>query len=116
MEDVHPGQPAPEPEMTPAERAEEMAVELAAKAVPPEPKKVSKEDMLKVEVLYLKITNCKMQEEVMKRDALKLQEDKAKYQQELVALSVEYGVKYGIELGKAQIMPDGTIIPTTNGN
>ena len=88
---------------------------LSKQAQTPPPKKVSREDMLRVENIYLKIEHGKMQEQVMKQEFTegmrRLMVDRKKYQEEILALSTEYSEKYGIKLGEAQILPDGTIVP-----
>ncbi len=78
-------------------------------------RKMSREDMLRVENIYLKIENGKVQEELLRRSFAesmqKLMGDRKRLQEEMTTLKEEFTVKYEINLGVDQIRADGTIVP-----
>jgi len=76
------------------------------------PRKISEEDRLSVENLYLRVENLALQRKVLQQDLAKADGMIKEVQQKLVDKSKEFAQKYGIVLGRDQIAPDGTILTT----
>lgn len=74
------------------------------------PRKISEEDRLAVENLYLRIENLALQQKLLQADLTKSGEMIKEAQQKLVAKSQEFQKKYGIKLGRDKISTDGTIL------
>ena len=75
------------------------------------PLKLTKEEQLTLENYFLKVQNIRLQQQHMRQDfeaSFKLlQELRGK----LAAFEKEMQMKYGVDLAKATVTPDGTIIP-----
>jgi hypothetical protein len=75
-----------------------------------EPRKISEEDRLTVENLYLRIENLALQKKAMQHDLARADEMIRDAQQKLLSKSKEVQDKYGFVLGRDQVAPDGTIL------
>jgi hypothetical protein len=73
--------------------------------------KLSKEDMLELEVSFLKIQNFKMQGEKLVADAKKCNELILEEHERLKAKRAGFSAKYGVDISKCHIEADGTIKP-----
>lgn len=86
-------------------------VEVAAEPepVPAPPKKISREDFLEIESLSLKVQNMALQHKQLQDDVIKAVQMRKDMQQELSDMVTRLSAKYGVDLTKVQILPDGTI-------
>lgn len=86
--------------------------EAVEEPVREEPKKLTAEEVMKIENSYLKIENLKLQTERMQSDIAKAVEIRQKLQAELLAFRDSLSAKYGVSLENVSIAPDGTITNT----
>jgi hypothetical protein len=78
---------------------------------PPEPR-LTREEQLTLENLYLKVENLKLQRERIIADYAKSGQMLQQLQREAEAYAVELKKKYGDDLPGAVIRPDGTVGPS----
>ena len=78
------------------------------------PKRLEDVDRLKIENLYLKVENYRLQGERLQQDIVTCVQMRQKAQQEMQALQQELSKKYDCDFMKAKILPDGTIVPAAN--
>lgn len=95
--------------------AEVAEVLEAAPQVPAGPKKLEDNDRLKIENLFLKVENYRLQGERLQQDIVTCVQMRQKAQAEMHALQQELSAKYGCDFMKAKILPDGTIVPAQAG-
>ena len=75
-----------------------------------EPRRISAEDRLSVENIYLRLENLALQHKMLQKDLQKCEELIKEAQTKMLDKSKEFQEKYGIVLGRDQIGPDGTIL------
>lgn len=73
-------------------------------------RKITEEDRLTVENLYLRIENLALQKKLLQADLTRADELIREAQQKLVAKSADLQERYGFVLGRDQVGSDGTII------
>jgi hypothetical protein len=84
-------------------------------AAPPATKKIEENDILKLENAFLKIENLKRSRTIAERDIQSCEQQIQIQQTSLITLRDTLSKKYGVDLTKARIAPDGTIIPNIGG-
>jgi len=77
----------------------------------PLPTKLSKEDRLEIENLFLKVENLKLQQLQLQRDITTSVEMRQKLQGEMSLLQLALSKKYGVDLQYCDIGLDGSIVP-----
>lgn len=82
---------------------------------PLRPEKVSKEDHLAVENIYLKIENIRLQSELMRAQLTEAAERMAGLQKEMTQKQEELSKRYNVDMSRVRILPDGTIVPIVGG-
>ena len=90
---------------------EPVALEDPAPGLPPKPHKLDELEMKTIEVHFLKIQNIKLQADRLQEDLKKAHQFILDEQQKLKAFHQHLGEKYGVDLTKHTIEPDGTIKP-----
>lgn len=75
------------------------------------PKKLTAEERLMIENLFLKVENMRLQTERLQADAIQAVTMRQQYQNEMAALQRALAEKYGVDMTKVKILPDGTILP-----
>lgn len=73
--------------------------------------KLSKEDRLEIENLYLKVENLKLQQLQLQRDITTSVEMRLKLQGEMSLLQLALSKKYGVDLQHCDVGADGSITP-----
>ena len=78
----------------------------------PTPKKLTREERLEVENLYLRVTNLALQEKQLQADLIKCNQMKIEYQKKLEELQNTLGQKYNVDMKSrsVNIDADGNII------
>ncbi len=84
------------------------AVSLVSEPTPAP--RLSAEERLKIENLHLKVQNLLLQQQQMQADIQKSVEMRLGFQQEMADLQKELGDRYGVDMTKVRILPDGTIL------
>lgn len=85
--------------------------EVLREQEPAQPKKLSRQDKLEIENLYLKVENLKLQQERMTQELLQANVMRQGIQQEMATLQAELSAKYGVDMSQVKILPDGTVLP-----
>jgi ABC-type phosphate transport system auxiliary subunit len=75
------------------------------------PKKLTAEERLQIENIYLKVENMRLQTERLQSDVVQAVQLRQQYQGEMAALQTRLAEKYGVDMTKVKILPDGTILP-----
>ena len=83
-------------------------------APPPAPSKLDESDILRLENAFLKIENLKRSREIATRDVQSADMQIQQQQQSLLTLRENLSKKYGVDLARARILPDGTLVPNAN--
>ena len=78
---------------------------------PQEPKKLTNEERLEIENIYLQVENLRMQGERMQADLVRSVQMRQALQARMLEMQTALGVKYQVDMTKVQINPDGTILP-----
>lgn len=76
-----------------------------------EKKKLTTEERLQIENIYLKVENMRLQTERLQADVVQAVQLRQQYQGEMSALQTRLAEKYGVDMTKVKILPDGTILP-----
>jgi hypothetical protein len=76
-----------------------------------EPKKLTNEERLEIENVYLQVENLRLQGERMQADLVRSVQMRQALQARMLELQTMLGVKYKVDMTKVQINPDGTILP-----
>lgn len=86
--------------------------QLVTEAPAPEdiPKKLTPEERLQVENLYLKVENLVLQQQRMQEDVQRSVKMRLEFQQQMTDLQNQLAEKYGCDMSKVKILPDGTIV------
>lgn len=72
-------------------------------------KKLTEDERLRIENYYLKVENIRLQQARMQDDLVKSVDLMKRLQHEVRALEQSLNDKYGVDLSKCKIAPDGTI-------
>ena len=72
-------------------------------------KKLTTEERFHIENLFLKVQNLMLQQQQMQSDLQKSVQMRQGYQDEMSALKKQLSEKYGVDMTKVKIHPDGTI-------
>jgi hypothetical protein len=78
---------------------------------PQMPRKLDETDIAKLENAFLKIDNLRKAKDISQRDIQNADLQIQILQGQLTAYRESLSVKYGVDLAKARITPDGTILP-----
>jgi len=73
--------------------------------------KLSRDDRLEIENLYLKVENLKLQQLQLQRDIVTSVELRQKLQGEMSSLQISLSKKYSVDLQNCDISHDGSITP-----
>ncbi len=88
---------------------EKQAAREAATDAPPEQKKLTREELLSVENLYLKLQNMQLQVQNIDHAKAALIEQMREIQKEMDDVRAGLSQKYGVDIGRHTVAPDGTI-------
>lgn len=80
-----------------------------AEAAAAEPKKLSREELLGIENIYLKMQNMQLQVQNLDAAKANIVEQMRELQKEMEAEKQKLSVKYGVDIGRHTVAPDGTI-------
>lgn len=93
----------------------EEVLERASEPAPVAPSKLTREEYLEIESLSLKVQNVALQHEKLQADVIKAVQMRQDLQKELATMLKRFSEKYGVDLTKVQILPDGTIVNPAKG-
>ena len=82
---------------------------------PTGPKKLTVEERLEIENIYLKVENLVLQSERLRADIQKSVEMRTEQQNKMRELQARLSTKYGCDMTKVKILPDGTILESAQG-
>jgi hypothetical protein len=83
-------------------------------AQPEPPRKLDEVDIMKLENAFLKVDNLRKAKALAEKEIQNVDIQLSQVQQGLIALRDAMSQKYGIDLTKARINTDGTILPNAN--
>jgi len=87
--------PAPEPPLAPS---------------PDEPVKLEQLDFFRVQNIHLRLMNINGQMRLMEIDLQKAMQERVKVAQEFEAIAKEFEHKYGVDIRKKVVTPDGRVV------
>ena len=80
-------------------------------AVKDETKKLTVEERLEIENVYLQIQNLHLQGQQMQADLIRSVQMRQELQKKMTDMQAKLGAKYDVDMTKVQIAADGTILP-----